>query len=288
MENTPQTNPFAKIKGIYIAIVWLFPCSFLFQYLGIYNLLSKYLPLYGLILFSYYFFHFVFILTLFTLSNYSNLNRNIFFQKRVVFKELIPGFKLIVFMLFFSSTTAFIIFFPLSYLFPTFVDWWYIQPYSVIYSDGQTYPVIANILSFLSVVVIAPITEEVAFRGFLLNRLAYKFSTTKAIILSSILFGVVHPEPISAIVFGIGMCVLYLRSHSLWIPILCHALSNLVAWMYEAVYQFTNGPTYVYTLQEFQSEWQTGIIFGVLSIVWIFVYLRNPVDIKKYRVPDVT
>lgn len=280
-------SPFSIIKGRYLAIIWIFPFSYFLSFLGIFETLLQKWPMYWLQIFYSYYFHILFIITIFILAFYSKLDWKIFFKNRVTSKELIPGLKLTLFLFLFSTTTAYIIFYPLSYIFPGFVEIWYIQAYETIYSDGQSYPIIANTLSFLSIVLIAPVFEEIAFRGILLHRWAQKWNVTKAIIFSSILFGIVHPEPISAVVFGAGMCVLYLKTHSLLIPILCHTLNNFVVWLVEVGYRVAHGPKYQYALEDFQNEWYLGVICMMLTIVWICIYLRNPLDLKKYSLPAV-
>jgi len=286
MSDIPH-SPFSRIKGRYLALIWIFPFPYILSFLGIFETLLQKWPMYWLQIFYSYYFHILFIITIFILAFYSKLDWRIFFKNRVTSTEFVPGLKLTFFLILFSTTTAYIIFYPLSYIFPGFVKIWYIQAYESIYSDGQSYPIIANAFSFLSIVLIAPVFEEIAFRGILLHRWSQKWNVTKAIIFSSILFGIVHPEPISAAIFGAGMCILYLRTHSLLVPILCHALNNFVGWLVEVGYRIVHGPTYQYTLEDFQNEWYFGVICMILTIVWISIYLRNPIDLKKYILPDV-
>jgi len=285
METHTSNNPFSKIKGRYLAIIWLFPFFLLPGFRNILDILSLIGPNYWLNIFYSYTFHFMFIITIFLLGFYTKLNWKVFFRNRITSKSLIPGLKLTLFLIFFSTAMAYIIFYPLSYVFPGFVEMWYIQASESIYSDGKSYPFAANALSFFSIVIIAPIFEEIAFRGILFHRWTYKWNKTKAILFSSILFGIVHPEPVGAVAFGIGMCILYLRTHSLLIPILCHALNNFVVWAMEAGYHVVQGPAYQYTLADFQKEWYVGIACMVVTIVWVFIYFKDPLDIKKYNLP---
>ncbi|MCC7553264.1 MAG: CPBP family intramembrane metalloprotease [Methanobacteriaceae archaeon] len=86
-------------------------------------------------------------------------------------------------------------------------------------------------ISLLSSVVVAPIFEELLFRGIFLQRLHIVFKITTAILITSILFGIVHNFGgiISAIVFGICMCILYVKSQNILVPIFAHFLNNLFA-----------------------------------------------------------
>jgi hypothetical protein len=52
-----------------------------------------------------------------------------------------------------------------------------------------------GVFSFIAIVIAAPIIEKLIFRGIILNGHLQRFSPVKSIILSSILFGIVHLNP---------------------------------------------------------------------------------------------
>ena len=56
--------------------------------------------------------------------------------------------------------------------------------------SGQT-----GIFSFMTIAIAAPILEESIFRGIILDGLLKKYSPLKSILVSSILFGIVHLNP---------------------------------------------------------------------------------------------
>ena len=75
----------------------------------------------------------------------------------------------------------------------------------------------------------APLFEETFFRGFLLPSLTKYFSTWQAILLSSVLFAVVHlslSEVIPLTVLGTILAFVYTRTQNLMASILLHALWN--------------------------------------------------------------
>lgn len=199
--------------------------------------------------------------------------------------EIPSAFKLTLFLFIFSIAAAYAFFIPLSYIVPNFVQWWYLDISPIIFYESGSYPVFANILGFLSLVVIGPIIEEVLFRGLLLRRWIKKWNVVKAIVLSSFLFGALHADPIGACAFGAGMCVLYLRTQSLYIPIICHAANNLVVWLIEAGYIFQNGPNYQYTIEGLRSEWYIGLICGVIVALWTTKYLKAPIQSREWKLP---
>lgn len=90
--------------------------------------------------------------------------------------------------------------------------------------------------------ILAPLIEELVFRGLLLRALLRRTDTTRAVILSSVIFGLVHlvGDPslgslavVPALV-GVGMvaAILAVRSGSLSQPILLHVGFNLLTTLY--------------------------------------------------------
>lgn len=90
---------------------------------------------------------------------------------------------------------------------------------------GQT-----SIYSFVVMVVLAPVFEEIIFRGIMLDGLLERYSPTKSILLSSMLFGLVHLNPwqlVTGLVIGIFAGWIFYRTRSLAMCIIIHATANL-------------------------------------------------------------
>ncbi len=95
---------------------------------------------------------------------------------------------------------------------------------------------LVNVLAVVVVVtVVAPLGEELFFRGFFYGALRNWRGPMVAAVLTGAVFGLVHAgsSPIGYIVplaiFGFGLCLLYERTGSLYPPIALHALNNSVA-----------------------------------------------------------
>ena len=86
------------------------------------------------------------------------------------------------------------------------------------------------LLAILSIAILVPIMEELMFRGFVLDVASEAYSRWVAIIISAILFALIHPlYPLSVLnAFWAGIIYGYLRirTNSLWPPILLHSLWN--------------------------------------------------------------
>lgn len=91
------------------------------------------------------------------------------------------------------------------------------------------------VLAFISLVVIAPVAEEVLFRGYLLGKLRKYAPLWVAILITSALFAFVHFQwnvAIDVFVLSIVLCLLRVVSKSLWPSILLHMMKNGVAFYF--------------------------------------------------------
>lgn len=83
-------------------------------------------------------------------------------------------------------------------------------------------------LYVLQIAVIPPLVEEFAFRGVIFSRLR-KYGDGLAVVASALLFGLFHGNPIQlpfAFLCGLIFAFLVLRTQSLLLPILLHAINN--------------------------------------------------------------
>lgn len=77
--------------------------------------------------------------------------------------------------------------------------------------------------------VLAPFSEELIFRGILLNLWRRRWGTARAVLFSAIAFGAIHlHNAIYATIAGIFFALVYLKYRSLWPGTLLHSLYNLV------------------------------------------------------------
>lgn len=95
--------------------------------------------------------------------------------------------------------------------------------------------------SILMLVVLAPVMEEVLFRGILLESVRSKHSAGRAIVVSALMFGVIHFIPqqvVNAFAIGLILGYIYVRTESLWPVIVIHALNNAMAYV---IMQWSDG-----------------------------------------------
>lgn len=88
--------------------------------------------------------------------------------------------------------------------------------------------------AIVTVVVMAPLFEEVIFRGVLLESTRAKYGVMVAWLVSSAIFGIVHVHPtvaVNAFFIGLVLGFIYLRTDSLWSVIILHAVNNGIAYL---------------------------------------------------------
>ena len=87
------------------------------------------------------------------------------------------------------------------------------------------------ILAFISVAILAPIVEEIIFRGIIFNESSKYKGGAFPIIISALLFGLAHMQPIQivyAFIVGLIFGFVYSKTHSLPIVMFLHMLNNLL------------------------------------------------------------
>lgn len=89
----------------------------------------------------------------------------------------------------------------------------------------------AFMLSAVTSIIYAPVFEELLFRGVLFNRLKIRIGIIPAMLISSFIFGIGHDFGgiTSAFLFGMCMCILYMKTDNILVPMSVHFTNNLVA-----------------------------------------------------------
>lgn len=88
------------------------------------------------------------------------------------------------------------------------------------------------VLAFLTLIVVAPVAEELLFRGFLYGKLRSRMPVWVAMLLTSALFGLIHGQwNVGIDVFALSLVLCSLReiTGSIWAGILLHMLKNSLA-----------------------------------------------------------
>ena len=99
--------------------------------------------------------------------------------------------------------------------------------------DGQ-------VLSFISVVIAAPMAEEFLSRGLIYTRLRIILAAPYTIIITAVAFGIYHGNMLQfmyALALGLILAYMMEAYRSLWAPIMVHMSANLISWVLTYVVQ---------------------------------------------------
>ena len=188
-----------------------------------------------------------------------------------------------LFLIVASYFLFYLVYFPLSHIFPFLVNTMVLDTSAMSYELSEQHAWLLNIVVFFSVVVMAPIFEEYLFRGVLLQRWSRKWNARRAIIVSSFIFGLLHTDILGAFLFGVVLSLLYLKTQSLLVPILCHMLNNFIAWAIDVGFYSYHGYDYQQSITEFQAQWWPIAVSGLITLIWAayFYYTKSRIPFKK-------
>ncbi len=192
-------------------------------------------------------------------------------------------------LLILSIASLYLLFLPLSFIFPALVKSWLIDLYpTLVWTNGDKY-VLANLLNFLMIVIIAPIFEEFYVRGILLTRWSVKWSVIPAVIVSAVAFAFPHIiNIIGMFCVGFVLAVFYIRTKSLFIPISIHFVNNLIAWLLallETRFDILTSPK---TITAFQESWWWGLLTLLISIPCVILFWKRYISNIDWRAPYLT
>jgi hypothetical protein len=125
------------------------------------------------------------------------------------------------------------------------------------------------VLSAALTCVVAPICEEILFRGYIFTALRNWRGTLPAALITGLMFGAVHVGSAPALdlvplaALGVGLCLLYRRTGSLYPCMVAHSLNNSIAFA---------------ALENW--SWQVPVlIVGALAGIWALVALGKRIGL---------
>ncbi|MCP4134950.1 MAG: CPBP family intramembrane metalloprotease [bacterium] len=136
-------------------------------------------------------------------------------------------------------------------------------------------------------VIVAPFTEEFVFRGLFLNGFLKNYSVRKAILISALLFGIIHLNPwqfISAFLGGIYLGWLFVNTRSLVPGLLAHAVMNgLPYFLFHFLPVKIKGFTDFSVTPTLQPAWLDGLGAALLltGLISTWMLFKNEKDKKE-------
>lgn len=133
----------------------------------------------------------------------------------------------------------------------------------------------------------APLIEELVFRHLVTGRLSRGIPRVLAIIIGSVLFGVVHGHPVQWVyagLLGFVMACVYFAYDSIWVPIAMHAGFNALSVVsYLTMIPMNEAQELLFGAMLFLAE-MAFALFGTVAL--IFLLIRRPYKVFKKVVPQ--
>ncbi|MEW6492876.1 MAG: type II CAAX endopeptidase family protein [Cyanobacteriota bacterium] len=189
----------------------------------------------------------------------------------------LPAIGLVIAILLFSLGSFYLSYYFLSFREPALTE--SLLTKQLFLSTSETPAALFyNCLKVFVLVVVAPVAEEFLFRGVILHRWTAKWGIKPALLVSSLIFGLLHDNVVGLSIFGLVMALLYIKTRTLIVPIVCHVLNNAIVVILGFLTITFNSTQTTYTLEQFRSDWWIGIVLLGLSAPWLihFIYKNWP------------
>lgn len=211
-------------------------------------------------------------------------------QVKSLFGQRLPPFSLlragplVLGLLIFSLGSFSVTFYLLSLGFPEYAAQ-ILEASPLLGDDGSRYPRLYDGLMLFLLLVYAPLVEELIFRGILLQRWGTKWGLQWGLGASSLMFGLLHfTNPLGLTLFGLVMGLLYVRTRSLWMPIMFHSLNNLAAVGIDRISQMIGGAE-AYTVEDMQAAWWGGLMLMGASAPFLLRFVRLSWPESEDKIP---
>lgn len=150
-----------------------------------------------------------------------------------------------------------------------------------IYFLFNTSEIVKESLSFsfiISAILLAPIIEEIIFRGVILKGFLFKYSPKIAIVLSALMFALMHFTSlisiISALILGLFIGYVYYKTKSVGMTILLHTINNITGVLGLFLNnKFGNSNSQIVSIIDIYGNYSIYII-GVPLVVFVFLLFK--------------
>ena len=146
---------------------------------------------------------------------------------------------------------------------------------------------IGIILFFINVAVLPAIFEEIICRGFILQALR-KYGDWFAIVVSSIIFGIIHLNLVQApfaIIMGLILGYTTVKTKSLWLAIILHFINNALSCTLHLISMSGNQSA----INIFSICYMLFIVAaGIIGFIWYLIKVNHPLKLENNAVPEKT
>lgn len=138
--------------------------------------------------------------------------------------------------------------------------------------------------AFFKVVVIAPVIEELIFRGIILHGFRRNYSAVTAVVMSALLFSLFHLNPWqipATFILGLLLGWIMLHTKNIILAIIGHAINNLMVLLTVTFWEELH--THGIYLMPPEKKLVLGALVAVLSLILIYLSMLWPIKVSKKR-----
>lgn len=136
--------------------------------------------------------------------------------------------------------------------------------------------------AFMKVAVVAPIVEELIFRGIILQGFRRNYNSFIAVFMSALLFALFHLNPWqfpATFILGLLLGWMVIRTNSIVLAILGHSINNSLVLLNITYWEDIN--TYSFFLLEKKDQYFISLLIALLSL--IIIYFLSSGWLKKLK-----
>lgn len=144
---------------------------------------------------------------------------------------------------------------------------------------GSSYPILYFSHMLVALLLIAPMVEELFFRGFLINMWSVKCGPRAAVVLTAVVFAMAHIVQPGSFFLGIVAAIFYVQTRNLLVPMVLHFLNNLTAVTIQTLITSISGRGEAPTLPEVQAAtFIIAVPLLIIGLTWlaVFIWRRFP------------
>ena len=211
--------------------------------------------------------------------------KSIFGKFFIDYRLLIRLFLLTVVWLLFSLGVIFVTFALIPLILPSSMK--FLSEYlGSTESQAVPMPLYSYFWEIFAFVIIGPVAEEFIFRGVLLHVLAAKHKIGLSVLMSSLVFGLLHIHPVITSAKGIFYALLYIKYRSLFVPIFAHAINNaIVTTIPFFLERVINDATDMPTQDEITNLWKIGVPLIAVTAPFIVHFFYKYFPSNKISLP---
>lgn len=133
--------------------------------------------------------------------------------------------------------------------------------------------------AFLKVVIMAPVIEELIFRGIIMHGLMRNYSKFTAVFVSALLFALFHLNPWqlpATFILGLLLGILMVRTRNIYLCILGHAINNALVLISIQNWEEIQRTTFFQTSKQNQLIYSALIAIASLLLIFFLSRTRKP------------